>query len=247
MQDGMFPKTYREKEENSEAVKVQFLKESLKLILDKKKCAGCNVCVRACPKEAFTKYTPEGPKELFGKKIIYKKAYYYIPFIHDIDKCVFCGLCTYLCPFDALRLEVNGEIVPPEEIQLVQSNAVPKLESEKVTLENGNEAKVYVEGTISIDTTKCNTGCTNCGDICPTGAIKITPDLSSRDEDWGQQVKFEIYANDCIHCGACHSICPTEALQLEITEVKHSGEYNSPFWDDVENRLKLGKRETKQN
>jgi 4Fe-4S ferredoxin len=195
--------------------------------------------VRVCPKEAFTRATPEEPKKFFGKEVIYKRQYAYIPFIHDPDLCVFCGLCTYCCPFDAIRIKKNDETIPPDQLKLVEEKAVPKLEYKIVELENGTSAKVYVEGTLSIDTKKCNTGCTNCSDICPTGAIKTSPAITRDDISFEKNIKLEIYHNDCIYCGACHSICPTEALVLDIEEVFFSGEYNSPFWDEVIENIKL--------
>ncbi|TXT67483.1 MAG: putative formylmethanofuran dehydrogenase subunit F [Promethearchaeota archaeon] len=234
-----YPKTSKVRSKKKDKVEVQFLAEKLELILDREKCTGCCVCVRVCPKQAFVKATPEGPKTFFGKQVIYKRQYAYIPFIHDPNTCVFCGLCTYCCPFDALRLKKDGKIIPPEEIKLVELKAVPKLKYEEVNLKNGKKAKVYTKGTLSIDSSKCNTGCTNCSDICPTGAIKITPDITREETSFEKNVKMEIIQSKCIYCGACHSICPTSALKLTIDEVHYSGEYNSPFWDDTVKKIKL--------
>ncbi|MBD3255948.1 MAG: 4Fe-4S dicluster domain-containing protein [Candidatus Lokiarchaeota archaeon] len=235
-----FPKLNKNSDENIDKIKVEFLSENLGLTLDKSKCTGCCVCVRICPKQAFKKYNTEGPTDLFGKKVFFKKKRYYIPFIHDLETCVFCGLCTYLCPFDALRLEYNGKEINPEEIKLVKSKAIPKLNYENVQLKSGKEAKVYGKGNIDINVEECNTGCKNCAEICPTGAISVKPDIISKDKsEWEQDLKIEIYPKDCIYCGACHSNCPTGALKLDIEEIFHSGDYNSPFWDEILNKLKL--------
>ncbi|MHA1147313.1 MAG: 4Fe-4S binding protein [Promethearchaeota archaeon] len=236
----LYPLSSKTKEGNYDKVQIKFLTESRELMLDREKCTGCTVCVRVCPKQAFTKYRPEGPTKFFGKQVIFKKKKYHVPFIYDPKTCVYCGLCTYMCPFDSLRLNVNGEIIPPKNIQLVQSKAVPKLETEIVKLESGKEAKVYTKGSITIDINMCNTGCKNCAEICPTGAISVKPDIISKNKnEWEQDLKIEIYESKCITCGACHAICPTGALRLTIDEVLYSGTYNSPFWDDVIERLKI--------
>ncbi len=234
-----YPQFSKERKNYEDKIGIKFLTEKLELVLDREKCTGCCVCVRVCPKDAWARATPEGPKRFFGKEVIYKRQYAYIPFIQDPSKCVYCGLCTYTCPFDALGVKKDEIIIPPEEIKLVKENAVPKLECKMVELGDGKSAKVYVDGTLSIDISKCNTGCTNCSDICPTGAIKISPDIIREDRSFEKNIKLEIYHNECIYCGACYSICPTEALQLDIEDVHYSGDYNSPFWDEVVEKIKL--------
>ncbi|TXT62831.1 MAG: putative formylmethanofuran dehydrogenase subunit F [Promethearchaeota archaeon] len=235
-----FPKYQKISENNIDKIEVKFLKEHYRLLLDREKCTGCNVCVRICPKDAFRKYKPEGPKDLFGKKVIYKKKRYYVPFVEDPDICVFCGLCTYLCPFEALKIESNGKEVKQEKIKLVELEAVPKLIFKRVKLNSGEEAKVYTQGKIDINVEECNTGCKNCAEICPTGAIRVgTEVFSKKDNEWEKDLKIEIYPNECIYCGACYSICPTGAVKLHIEEINYSGKYNSPFWDDILDKLKL--------
>jgi 4Fe-4S ferredoxin len=234
----MYPKTEKIKEGSLDKIKMQFLTEKLELILDRDKCTGCCVCVRACPKQAFTKAEPEGPATFFGKQVILKRKKYYVPFIHDPNVCVFCGLCTYLCPFDALRVQKNGELIEPDNIKIAELKAIPKLDAEMVELESGKKAKVYMKGTIEIVASECNVGCKNCADICPSGAIVAKPDIISKNKsEWEQDLKMEIYPSKCIYCGACDAVCPTGALKLSVNEVKYSGDYNSPFWDDVLDRI----------
>jgi len=234
-----YPKISRESMGNKDKVQIKFLKERIELILDREKCSGCCLCVRICPKEAFVKYIPEGPQKFFGKQVIFKKKHYYVPFIHDPSKCVFCGLCTYLCPFDALRLHVNDQMVPPEQIKLVEMRAIPHIDYKIIELESGRNVKVYTMGSLAIDTLLCNTGCYNCAKICPSGAINIGSDITSINKGWDEDLKMEIYPSKCVYCGACYSICPTNALKLNIDEVFYSGEYNSPFWDDILEKIKI--------
>ncbi|TFF95145.1 MAG: 4Fe-4S dicluster domain-containing protein [Promethearchaeota archaeon] len=240
-----FPKVSKDNKGKKDAVKVQFLADSLEIVLDKEKCTGCCACVRACPKEAFSRYQPEGPKELFGKQIIYKKKKYQVPFIYDPLDCSYCGLCTFICPFDALRLKVNGEEVPPEKLKLVQEKAVPQLDYKNVKLEDGREVKVYTKGSLTIDVNMCNTGCYNCAEICPSGAISMKPDIVTKKRgEYEQELEIEIEESKCLYCGACHEACPTGALKLTIDEVCYSGEYNSPFWDEAVERLKISPDDT---
>ena len=54
---------------------------------------------------------------------------------------------------------------------------------------------------VVVDLEKC-TGCGNCEEACPTGAIKVVDGKAKVNED------------DCVECGACVSECPTGALSL---------------------------------
>jgi len=237
----MFPKVNRKKEQNLETVNVQFLKEKLELILDKEKCEGCGVCSRACPKEAISKQKLNEPIRFSSKQIIKKVRHFLIPNVRDPSSCVYCGTCAYLCPFNALSLSINGEPIPLEELQLVKQNALPKLDYEIRTLDSGKTAKVYTEGNVTINTELCAGGCKNCAESCPSGAI--TWSCEQGEISWDSEIILTINNDKCIACGACHNACPTGALTLEITDVKYSGAYNSPFWDNIVSRLKLNERE----
>ncbi|GAG92264.1 unnamed protein product, partial [marine sediment metagenome] len=118
-----FPKISRSISKEIEHVKVQFLTESLELILDKTKCIGCGTCARVCPKEAISR----GP---VGTSRRFPKLEDIIPEVYDPEACVFCGTCVYMCPFSALTLKKDGEVIELDDIQIVKENVVPKLEFE---------------------------------------------------------------------------------------------------------------------
>jgi NADH-quinone oxidoreductase subunit F len=62
------------------------------------KCAGCGICLRACPVEAISG----------GKRMIH---------VIDQDKCIKCGTCTDVCPprFDAIAKVSGKQIKVPKE------------------------------------------------------------------------------------------------------------------------------------
>lgn len=212
----------------------------MELILDKEACVGCGVCSRACPKEAISKKKLNEPIRFSSKQIIKKVRHFLIPNVRDPSACVYCGTCAYLCPFEALTLSINGEPIPLDKLQLVEKHALPKLEYELKTLDSGKKAKVYTEGSVSIKTELCAGGCKNCAESCPSGAI--TWSSEEKEISWDSEIVLTINNDKCISCGACDNACPTGALTLEITKVRYSGEYNSPFWDNIVSRLKLKER-----
>ncbi len=237
----MFPKISRVKKNNLETVNVEFLKEKLQLVLDKELCIGCNLCARACPKEAITKKQLDKPIRFSSKQIIKKVRHHLIPNVHDPEKCSYCGVCTYLCPANALSLVINGEPVKTEDLSLIKQKALPNIDYTIVKTTEGKDIKKYMEGYVTIDTSLCAGGCKNCADSCHFGAI--TWSCEQKDIDWDSEIVLTINNDKCVACAACHSACPTGALSLTISEVKYSGEYNSPFWDRIESRLKLNERQ----
>jgi 4Fe-4S ferredoxin len=227
-----FPKITRSISKEIEHVKVQFLIESLELVLDRKKCVGCGTCARVCPKEAISRGPVAAARRFPNMEDI-------IPEIYDPEKCVFCGTCVYMCPFSALTIKKDGNIIELNDIQIVKENVVPKIEfkTKKITDNAGIEriAKVYADGEVSIVDEECAGGCQTCADICPSGAITV-PEKS--DKGWETVPNVVVDPEKCIFCGSCDNACPTGAIKLKITDIKTSGEFSELYWKPLLERFK---------
>ena len=235
-----FPKITRSISKEIEHVKVQFLIESLELVLDRKKCVGCGTCARVCPKEAISRGPVAAARRFPNMEDI-------IPEIYDPEKCVFCGTCVVMCPFSALTIKKDGNIIELNDIQIVKENVVPKIEFEtkKITDNAGIEriAKVYADGEVSIVDEECAGGCQACADVCPSGAITV-PEKS--DKGWETVPNVAVDPEKCIFCGSCDNACPTGAIKLNITDIKTSGEFSELYWQPLIERfksLRWGKQE----
>jgi ferredoxin len=227
-----FPKITRSIGKEIEHVKVQFLTESLELILDRTKCVGCGTCARVCPKEAISRGPVAAARRFPNLEDI-------IPEIYDPEKCVFCGTCVVMCPFSALKFKKDGKEIELDEIQIVKEHVVPKIEFEaKKIIDNaGIEriAKIYIDGEIAIIDEECAGGCDACADVCPSGAITV-PEKS--DKGWETVPNVVVDEKECIFCGSCDNACPTAAVKLKITDMKTSGEFSELFWEPLIERIK---------
>ena len=102
------------KQESSDVLILEWILQvkSYRLILDKHRCVGCQICCLACPKEAVTVERQESDKLLSKLKV-------------DIDlaKCNFCGVCDITCPFGAIKVTINGV----HNTALIVKESYPKL------------------------------------------------------------------------------------------------------------------------
>ncbi len=107
-------KTIKKDTSNSLSLEWILQIKNYKLNLDKDRCAGCQICSLACPKEAIK--TQKLPKTE-GEKTHKPKV--------DIDlaKCNFCGICDILCPYGAIKLNIDGQHV----LSVVDKKSFPTL------------------------------------------------------------------------------------------------------------------------
>ena len=133
-----------EMDENTVAYEYKMLNHNMQLLYHEDKCVECGFCHRVCPvtvsiyNEPLKKTaigTPEEMKIESDKKIVV-----------DVDKCIWCGSCTWICPGYTLELLVNGE----KQLLLVENGSLPEFEEQVRTLDNGQQVRKVVEGSITI-------------------------------------------------------------------------------------------------
>lgn len=177
----------------------KMLNHEMVLAYHESKCLECGFCHRVCPvtvsiyDEPLKKTaigTPEEMRMESDKKIVV-----------DTDKCIWCGSCSWICPGYTLELSINDE----KRIPLVENDSLPKFKEKVRTLENGNEIRKVVEGSIKITCKEDdNDVIENFCDECATGAL-------SRD---GKDV-----AVDDELCILCYK-CTEAAKEYENIDVK---------------------------
>jgi 2-oxoglutarate ferredoxin oxidoreductase subunit delta len=67
-----------------------------KVIVDKDRCKGCEMCTRACPQRI-----------LAMSKDFNTKGYFYACVVEQ-PRCIGCRLCAITCPDVAIEIGING-------------------------------------------------------------------------------------------------------------------------------------------
>jgi len=166
------------------------------LTLDKTKCASCQICSLACPKEAIKlqKQTKtQGEKAQKAKIDI------------DLAKCNFCGICDVLCPYGAVKLTIDGQHL----LSVVEKKSFPTLTRN-----------------IRTDVRKIPTDPAKTQDLCPLKLITITyttPDgkpiqnpktLKEPERSWFQTT-INIDKDHCPCCTICEANLPQGAVKIQ--------------------------------
>ncbi|MEM3626693.1 MAG: 4Fe-4S dicluster domain-containing protein [Candidatus Bathyarchaeia archaeon] len=186
------------KKHTAEALTLEWILhvKNYKLLLDKKRCVGCQICTLACPKEAIKL---EKQAKVPGEKA--KRAKVDI----ELAKCNFCGICDVLCPYGAIKVTLNGE------------HALPVIEKESFP---------QLIRSIQFDASKCPVDCVECEEACPLNLIKVirlTPegeiienvDSLPKKRRKKLQVKIEVEKETCPCCRICEFKCPEGVMHVK--------------------------------
>lgn len=229
----MFPKFSKRREGDKVVMEQKLLQTTNNLVLDVKECAGCGICVEACPEEAIT----------FGLVGAARRGAIDEPPVKvDEEKCSYCGVCVCLCPFSALSLRIDGE----ERLPIVEKEGFPqydrnmKIDDEKCVrcticsdvcpedsidrdvpeFEGVSEAGEPRQGalksstTFEVDKEKCNL-CGICAVVCKDIEIKRVPTTGASTKLDGEVRR--ISEKDCDACKVCVDLCPEKAITVERT------------------------------
>ncbi len=166
-----------------------------KLKLDKTRCAGCQICSLACPKEAIKL---EKQPKIQGKKA--RKANVDI----DLAKCNFCGICDVTCPYGAIKLTINNK----RDLLLLQKGSYPELIRD-----------------IKVNSAQCAKDCDECETVCPLSLIKITRVDANRnpienikvlspDQQKRVVINLAIQKEYCPACRVCEFKCAPGLIKV---------------------------------
>lgn len=208
-----------------------------KVDIDLAKCNFCGICDASCPFGAV-RVTFNGQHTL---PILEKESF---PSLqreikvntHNCPKD--CVECADVCPLGLIkinRLTYEGQPVEnlnslsPSQRKLVEigldinKDYCPTCRVCEFSCGPGAiKVQKAIEGTITIDQSKCPEGCKDCLDVCP---IKGTLYLSEKDN------KVHTNEKTCVYCGACKAVCPVnDALTVKRSKIfhtpVHSGAWN---------------------
>jgi len=184
--------------------------DKLVLTIDLEECIGCELCRKACPKEAIA--LRKRPDRFAESKFHGRRS---IPLV-DEDKCSMCGLCSAFCPTGAIQLAKKNSMQGTEEeiVPILDVGGIPHF-SKGMNLDTSlcppgcsecagacpRNALSVEEGRIKLDRNRC-LSCSHCEAACPVpGAITVTPLFEG---------EIRVNTDKCpVGCDQCVKACPT--------------------------------------
>lgn len=137
-------------------------------------------------------FASSGPLKIVQKKVERKQAIMppgALNLSHFSEKCTSCHLCVSKCP---------SQVIKPSLLEYGISGMMQPM----LSFENGF----------------CNYDCTDCADICPTGAL-VPMDKETKNQNQMGVVQLDlekcIVVKDETNCGACSEHCPTQAVSMK--------------------------------
>ncbi|MFX1572590.1 MAG: 4Fe-4S binding protein [Promethearchaeota archaeon] len=221
----MFPRIKTDITDDFNKVVLNLYTENYSIEINKEKCIGCGLCIKACPNNAFSHPNLEGK--------IRVKTIDLIPDAPDALKCSYCGTCSYICPTSAILLKHNNKLMEQADLGIVIKNVVPKIEYKTVeSKKNQIKIRIYLDGKIDVDWEKC-ISCMSCVDVCPSNAFLKLKNLKNN----STKRKISYNETKCIRCGTCVRACSRKAIKLTINKLKYSGNYKKIFWESLLKRI----------
>ena len=202
--------------------------KKLAVEIDKTRCIGCGLCIRACPKQVMHGGPTEGKVKVKTEDLIPE-------IINPLD-CSYCGTCAYICPVSAILLKKNNRYVRKQDLGIVSKNVVPNLDFQCVEFTNPQtKSKSFLEGKIEVDWDKC-ISCMSCVDVCPTKSFKKTINSTEK------RPKPTLNDQTCTKCGACERACSKKAIKVTVDKLRFLGQYKEIFWNPLVERIRTGNK-----
>jgi 4Fe-4S ferredoxin len=190
------------------------LKTKTTFEVDKEKCNYCGICGTLCPaitvkRKEFTAETGKVEGDV----------------LFDEEKCDGCKICVEACPEECITLnreiisdKLEGEVNIDKDLCCTCSWCSTNCPTEAISME-----KLF-EGDISVDESKCPSGCSTCIEVCPCNAIYLPSPPPASEMRGEQEAKIAINKDLCILCGACVYACPGEdVITLRRTGMRMKG------------------------
>ena len=207
----LFPKFSKKRDGVNVIQEQKLLQQVNHLILNSEVCAGCGICVEACPEEAIALGLVGATRR--------GAVSYAAPVDIDEAKCSYCGVCVVMCPFNALTLKIDGE----ERLPIVEKEGFPTYDM-----------------VADIDDEKC-VRCTICEEVCPRDAIDrdVTEFEGTRTDGKERQLAiktkttFKVDDEKCTLCGICGALCPAITVKHKPFTAESGKVEGEVVWDET--------------